>query len=406
MGKVTYLGGKSPGAQKPENYGNQVGPNYLQWGEQTGLLYYPPTDTYYEDPKYKADYYQQHGLNPDGSIYTEPPKQPGMLDTIAPFAAAAGAMTLGQSALKPDFWSGWGNVLGGGGSSTPATAGSTGTSAAGASAATAGAPAPGVPVATEAGAESPGFLSSLWGSGGGAAEAAPTEGWLGGGSALPTAAGIAAGAYTGFEQGKGLWDAAKGKDISGIGQAALALPTFGASLLWNPIKDKLGFGDQDKWQTEGNRLKDLADKGAYIPQNLIDSMPTGGRSFDSMQVTSLPADFIGRDSSGNWVNNKFNQSRDVADLRGEDIVNYSALAEKDPDWFNKPLDQRIAFANQLLQNGAVTEHHGTIDIDWDKGGAMSTPPPATTTTPGKYPPKGTRLSPGIYADGKGGSNRA
>lgn len=162
------------------------------------------------------------------------------------------------------------------------------------------------------------------------------------------------------------------------------------------------FGSRNTWKTEKNRLEKLADDGVFVPENLLASMPASGRSKDDLIRKELPADFVGRDSQGNWVNNKFAQSRNVADLRGEDIVNYSAFAKRDPDWFKKPLEERLIVANQALGAGAVKEHHGTIDIDWDKmsqpqasqvgkilGGERSTkplvvdalPPKETTTQP-------------------------
>ena len=61
------------------------------------------------------------------------------------------------------------------------------------------------------------------------------------GSALP-ALGVAAGAYTGYQQLKGAQNILKGGDLNTQQQVALALPTFGASLLYNPVKKMLGIG--------------------------------------------------------------------------------------------------------------------------------------------------------------------
>lgn len=407
-----YIGGKSPGEQKPEKYGGRVGPAYQQWGEQTGLLYYPPTDTYYEDPKYKADYYEQNGLAPDGSIVQPEPEKPSMLDTIGPYVATGGAIGMGQALMNPGFWS---TVAGGSGTA----AGTAGASGAGAAAGAATGAVPSAPVMLPAGTTVPTTVTqgggSLFGSGastgGGMLDsigsAGVAEGGLGLGMGPISVPGVAAGAATGYLQGQGLWDAAKGKDMSGLSQAALALPTFGASLLYNPIKDALGFGDQDKWQTEGNRLKDLAGQGVYVPDNLIAGMPTGGRGKDELVNQNYGADFVGRDDQGNWVNNLFANDRDVKNLRPEDIVNYGTWAENDPEWFKKPLDQRLTIAGQALQSGAVNEHHGTIDVDFEKlpPGGTTAAAPAPAATSGGVPPRGTRLSPGIYADGKGGSYR-
>lgn len=434
----------APGQQKPEKY-PRVGPNYQHYGEQPGEIYNPWTDTYSPDPKTQHDYYMSQGIDPStGGIYQEPPEKPGMLDSILPFVATGGGLGLGQALVNPNFWSTLGGLGGGTGSGAGAAASASpigvqgvGPIAAdfgGAPGAGAGAATYGSEVAAGGGLQVPGTPVMASGEAPGMLDGLGSMGVFDTGAFGPVSApGIAAGAATGYLQGKGLYDAIKGKDMSGLSQAALALPTFGASLLYNPIKNALGFGDQDKWKTEGNRLGSLQDKGVYLPDNLLSSMPTGGRGKDELVNHNYGADFVGRDDQGNWVNNLFANDRDVKNLRGEDIVNYSTFAEHDPDWFRKPLQDRINYANQLLQQGAVNEHHGTIDVDWGKAPAFNTPAPGTTTpapaptgttppkTAGQYmpqyqqkpqqpqstgfPPYGTWLSPGIYADGKGGSFR-
>jgi hypothetical protein len=145
-------------------------------------------------------------------------------------------------------------------------------------------------------------------------------------------------------------------------------------------------------------------------------MPTKGRKLEDLIRKDVPADFIGRDPAGNWVNNKFAKSRNVADLRGEDIVNYSAFAEHDPQWFSKPLEERLKLANERLAAGAVKEHHGTIDVQFDKPSQPEAKPaqpvpgaPSAPAQPGTnvqvIPARGTRISPGVYADGRGGTMR-
>ena len=241
--------------------------------------------------------------------------------------------------------------------------------------------------------ESPGMMSAIWGSGG---STTPGSGALGmtGASPLLGAAGIAAGGYTGLQQFKGIANALSGDKLNTQQQVALALPTFGASLLANKF-----LGNGDKWKTEGNKLNHLNNKGTYLPDNWETLIPSGGRSFDEMQRNDLAADYIGRDSKGDWVNNKFNQSRDVKDLRPEDIVNYSTFAEHDADWFKKPLSERLGLAGDVLNQGLVSEGKGSVDVNWDKYAPVAAAAaPAASGTPAK----GTRLSPGVYADGKGG----
>lgn len=412
----------SVGPKNPQNY-PFVRDNYNIWGEQPGYIYDPYTDTYVPDPKAVKEYEDRFGLTP------LEPKEPGLMDTVLPLAGAAGAVTLGSQLIKDPSglvggFAGIPNALGLGGA-TEAASGAAASSA-GASGLGGGvAGAPGMPQIV--GTESPGLLGSLWG-GGGAPEIAG-QGWLGGGG-LGMAAAIPAGAFTGYQQATGIADALKGDDMSFMQEAALALPTFGASFLVDPVKDMFGWGDQDMWKTEGNRLRELQEQGVNIPQSLIDQMPTSGRSFDEMQRGDLAADFIGRDANNQWVNNKFNMSRDVADLRPEDIVGYAAFWEKDPGWESRPLDERLQIADRALKEGAVSEHHGTIDLSdqfsvspqaavpTGSGGSSAGKPGfssgATVNSMGQivppkqqsgHPPKGTRLSPGIYADGKGGSYR-
>ena len=403
---------KAPGPKNPQNY-PYTGPNYDLWGEQAGYIYNPWTDRYDRDPKAYQEYQDRFGLTPPV------PKEPSMMDTYGPIVGGAAAITLGQqlikdpSSLVPNI----GNIFGGGSAGAEAAGTAAGTAQA-AEMGSAGSAINAGGLATNAAntsgaSTSPGFLGSIWGSGG--APEVAGQGWLGGGGALGTAAGVAAGGLTGLEQIKGLEGMLHGDRLSNTEAAALALPTFGASLLYNPVRS---FFDKDKWKTEGNRLGELADQGVYIPQNLLDSRPTGGRSTDEMQRKDLADDYIGRDAAGNCVNNKFNQSRDIKDSRPEDWVNYAVWAEHDPTWYSKPLDERLKIVDGYLQSGALKEHHGSLDVDFEKGPKEQKPAVQAPfqvnsqgqivkqPTPGKYPPKGTRLSPGIYADGMGGSYRA
>lgn len=172
--------------------------------------------------------------------------------------------------------------------------------------------------------------------------------------ALLPAAGLAAGAYTGYQQLKGLQSAYKGKDLLFQQQAALALPTFGASFLYNPIKNK--FFQQDKWKTEGNRLNALAESGTYIPEGVMSNIAQGPQSKEDLVKKA-------QESGGNVV---FAQTRNESTLTPADILGYATFAEKDPNWFKKSLQEQTQVAQQALDAGAVREHHGTVDVDWSK----------------------------------------
>lgn len=176
--------------------------------------------------------------------------------------------------------------------------------------------------------------------------------------------GLAAGAYTGYQQATGLQSAAKGGNLSTQQQGALALPTFGTSLVYNKAKS---LWDKDKYQTEGKRLSSLKDKGVDVPDALAG--PThlkNGRSKEELLNRNAPTDLVGYDPNGDWTNNPFSQSRKESDLKPEDIWGYSTFMEKfGNDWLQKfNEDQRFAISQKALETGAVREHDGTVDVDW------------------------------------------
>lgn len=80
------------------------------------------------------------------------------------------------------------------------------------------------------------------------------------GAMLP-AAGYAAGAYVGGQQASGVMDAFKGKDLSFQQQAALSLPTFGASFLYNPAKKMFGSGKDGDQLARDSVRSSLLEKG-------------------------------------------------------------------------------------------------------------------------------------------------
>lgn len=124
----------------------------------------------------------------------------------------------------------------------------------------------------------------------------------------------------------------------------------------------------DKWKTEGNKLKQLQEKGINIPEFLQGAMKqTRGRRKEELVNPYLPKDFVGDTPQYGWTNNKFATSRNANDLTGKDIWGYSAFFDKfGNDWLGKlSPQQREAIANKALERKAVNEHHGTIDINWN-----------------------------------------
>jgi hypothetical protein len=123
----------------------------------------------------------------------------------------------------------------------------------------------------------------------------------------------------------------------------------------------------DKFKTEGNRLKGLSKNGTFIPQSLIDNSPTKGRSRDELLAIAQ--------NGGTPQDIKFATSRDVNDLKGsgQSIINYATFAEHDPNWFNRPIEERTAYANQLLDQGLVSEGKGSVDVDWNNAPPLPSP---------------------------------
>jgi hypothetical protein len=340
-----------------------TGPNYKQHGEVPGYVYYPWTDQYYVDPKAYKEYGQNSGY------LAEDPAAPSLVDDLLPAVGSAAALYGGKEiGQRLPEWIG--GMFDGGGAATEA--------------ATNAAVTAGVPTAAAAAPEA--VASAINGGtilADGTVVAPAGQGLFGLGSAATGAlgaAGMAAGAY-------GVGQAYKNKDPlggalsgAGMGLGASALGTS-LALSWVPgigwmaaggallglgagLLGKMG--DKDEWKKEQKKFQKLGEAGIYVPENLLAEMPTRGRSKEELIRQDKPIDFIGRDEQGQWVNNKFAETRNEADLRPEDIVNYAAFAEKDPEWFKKPLDQRLAEADRVLKAGAVREAKGSITIDWGK----------------------------------------
>lgn len=137
----------------------------------------------------------------------------------------------------------------------------------------------------------------------------------------------------------------------------------------DPLSNAIGMFDTDRWKVEGDKLKALREKGTFVPDELLNSMPTRGRTKD--ELVALENEKL---SQGQFGNPKFAASRDLRDTTGKDFAGYSAFAEKDPQWFNKPVAERVSFAQKALDAGAIREHNGTIDVDWKKLEDPGTPP--------------------------------
>lgn len=300
------------GQQMPQKYQMPVGPNYQEFGEQSGFLYNPFVDEYYIDPKAYQQYQEQAGI-------TKP--TPGLLETIAPVAGASLALSAGQTlgSQIPGMLSGLG---GGGGASAAGTAGATTTA--------------GTTAAGSAGASGAGTAGTTGaGVGAGLMGLAPVAGALGG-------------AYLTYQ---GLKDLKEGKtDNSNMGRASraqTALSTFGFS----EIARALGIGGfEESTNVEDKKLQALKDQG-ILPEDfqIVDEERSRQQQVKDLQ------------KAGQEVP-KFLQTGKVEDLTPTDIQGYATLLERNPN----DLAARLKDAEDALAAGAVKEGKGSITVDWDK----------------------------------------
>ncbi len=116
-------------------------------------------------------------------------------------------------------------------------------------------------------------------------------------------------------------------------------------------------------------LSKLTGKGVGKILGAALALPTGGASLALMGSDkprlgdpSQPADFIGKNPQGAWVNNQFATSRDEKTLRPEDIWGYHAFTDKIPSWMQTSEANRRAIAQKALDLGLVREARGDISI--------------------------------------------
>lgn len=175
--------------------------------------------------------------------------------------------------------------------------------------------------------------------------------------ALPVAAALY-GAYRGHKMWNRLKD--EGGGTSGaktgvrVGFKPQNLAIFGTS---SPMIGGLmgAVGNQDRWQTEQNRLNALREQGY---QGVPELNLSGGRS--KQQLID--------EAKATGGNVQFAETRNEGTLTPQDIAGYASIIEKAGP--QSTLDQRLKLAADALNAGAVREHHGTVDVDWSKLGAQ------------------------------------
>ena len=124
------------------------------------------------------------------------------------------------------------------------------------------------------------------------------------------------------------------------------------------------WGDKDMYLKEHRRLLDLQSRGIDVPEQFLEAtrLEKGRGKEDLINIEKE------KEAAGQYSNVKFAQTRDEADLNPEDIWGYSTFLDKfGNDWLGTfSEDTRRQIAQKALDAGAVNEHHGTVDIDWNK----------------------------------------
>ena len=183
-------------------------------------------------------------------------------------------------------------------------------------------------------------------------------------------AGVALGSYQalkGIEQKDPTAAGLGGLGIgAGLSQLSVALGPIGwAAAIGVPVAAALinKMGDKDRWKEEYNRKKKLVEEG-IIPESMLGEEPTRGRSKE--ELIALEEEKIAR---GEYGNPEFARSRNVKDLRAEDIWGFSVAPETlGASYMQASEEQRRAYNQQLLDEGLVREARGQISYT-DKGRA-------------------------------------
>lgn len=346
-----------------------VGENYRQYGDVAGYVYNPYDDEYYLNANDYQSYLQQTG---------QAPKKPTLAQQVLPIAAGAGAMALGSGLVSNPSGTIQGIANIPGMIADKVSSGYNALTSLGSGAGASAAPAAAAAAAPAAQTSIAGALpidqaaNDAFNAGANAAQPGFMQGW--GGTALG-AAGLGLGAYNalqGIKKGNELqaglgglgaaagFNALAGSSLgAGLGLTALG-PVGWAAMAALPVAASFlgGLGDKDQFKTEGDRLSKLREQGVFVPQGMEAERLTKGRSKEELIALER--------SRGEAGNVKFAESRNEADLRPVDIVGYAAFAEQDPTWFQKPLEERLAIADQYLKAGAVREAKGSIYLDPSK----------------------------------------
>lgn len=190
--------------------------------------------------------------------------------------------------------------------------------------------------------------------------------------------GIAIGTYLAGNEAKNLVtnkakDWGKASTADKAGRVQLAITTGGLSELGRAFGLGKHKSTKEIEQERANKLLEKNPTGFrdYYTQTMqgLDAYKQANPGWNPGDaISSSPADFVGVDDSGRWVNNKFATSRNEADLTGKDIWGQHAFFERyGDDWLGKFSEaEREEIANDALAAKAVNEGKGQINVDWNK----------------------------------------
>ena len=169
-------------------------------------------------------------------------------------------------------------------------------------------------------------------------------------------------------QFKGAKQAAEAGDYKGVvknmGPLGLALGSLGGYAVIPGAMLATALLRKPQTQVEEKRWKALRDAGFDIPQWVTDGKDIKDKN--AWYNKDLAPDFVGTaPEGGQWTNNKFAMSRDVADLRPEDIWGYADNTETfGNNWADSSEEARRQVMQMALDNKLVEEGKGTVDINW------------------------------------------
>lgn len=152
-----------------------------------------------------------------------------------------------------------------------------------------------------------------------------------------------AGAYTGYQQLKGVGDVAENKPMSLQEQAALALPTFGLSLAYNPVRKYFG-STKGKDQLARDEVRGEAQKSGWLDSN-----------FQAPINDNLTLD-LGKDGGFQYTN-KAGESRPVYNVDTSDPNSAQAVG-----WI-QPLAAVLAKGDEKLTSDFTAELLNEITKD-------------------------------------------